>query len=103
MRYPNAVTIDVGWYPESLEVGEFVIRVVREPDWDVPLFVDSRSSVDGLLTALKGGHFDREEDLRDDWLKLAVPGLTASIPLAASTHLPCSPFSHSCSIFSGFV
>lgn len=54
MRYPNAVPIDVGWYPEFLEAGEFVIRVVREPDWDAPLHVDSRSSVDGLLTALKG-------------------------------------------------
>jgi hypothetical protein len=44
--------LDVGWYPEFSEEGEFVVRVVRGTNWDDPLFQDSSRTVDGLLSCL---------------------------------------------------
>lgn len=30
-------TVDVGWYPSFDEAGEFVVMVIKNRDWDVPL------------------------------------------------------------------
>lgn len=45
--------LDVGWYPEFSDEGEFVIRVVRGTNWDDPLFQESCRTVDDLLSCLK--------------------------------------------------
>jgi hypothetical protein len=52
VRY-GLVTLDVGWYPEFSSEGEFVVRVVRDANWDKPLLVESSKTVDGLLTCIR--------------------------------------------------
>lgn len=53
VRYAGDVVLDIGWYPEFSEEGEFVVRVVRESHWDEPLFLEAHKTVDGLLKCLK--------------------------------------------------
>ncbi len=45
--------LDVGWYPEFSEEGEFVVQVVRDTNWEEPLFQESCRTVDALLLSLK--------------------------------------------------
>ncbi len=45
--------LDVGWYPEFSDEGEFVVRVVRGANWDEPLFEESCRTVAALLSCLK--------------------------------------------------
>lgn len=53
VAYENEVLLDIGWYPEFSDAGGFVIRVVKQINWDEPLFIDSNKTVDGFLSALK--------------------------------------------------
>lgn len=34
----DETTIDVGWYPSFDEAGAFVVIVIKNRDWDSPLF-----------------------------------------------------------------
>lgn len=34
----DETTIDVGWYPSFDEAGAFVVMVIKNRDWDSPLF-----------------------------------------------------------------
>jgi len=51
--YPDSVILDVGWYPEFSEEGEFVVRVAREGKWNKPLFEESHKTTQGLLRCLR--------------------------------------------------
>jgi len=53
VRFPRGLLIDVGWYPECSRDGAFVVRVVRDADWDNPLFLERHSKVEGLLRSLQ--------------------------------------------------
>jgi hypothetical protein len=37
IEYPNFVLIDIGWYPEFQVNGAFVVSVVRNKNWQLPL------------------------------------------------------------------
>jgi hypothetical protein len=52
IRYPGAVLVDIGWFPEFSSEGSFVVSVVREPHWDEPLFREEHRTVDELLRRL---------------------------------------------------
>ncbi|MFT3927536.1 MAG: hypothetical protein QM778_33700 [Myxococcales bacterium] len=52
VRYGTNVLLDVGWFPEFSDDGWFSVRVVVEPDWDEPLFIENHRTVDGLLACL---------------------------------------------------
>lgn len=53
VRYRGGVIVDVGWFPELSCDGGFVVSVVRESDWDQPLFREDHRSVDGLVACLR--------------------------------------------------
>jgi hypothetical protein len=44
--------LDVGWYPEFSEEGEFVVQVVRDTNWEEPLFQERCRTVDALVLSL---------------------------------------------------
>ena len=52
VSFPRGVVLDVGWYPEFLADGAFVIRVVRETDWEDAIFIEHQPDIDGLLASL---------------------------------------------------
>ncbi len=52
VKYARGVLLDIGWYPEFSSEGAFVVRVVRETDWDQPLFLEKHRGVDGLLECI---------------------------------------------------
>jgi len=52
VKYGDRV-LDVGWYPEFSNEGEFVIRVVHGTNWDEPLFQESCRTTDGFWRCLK--------------------------------------------------
>ena len=47
------VILDVGWYPSFAADGGFTVMVVREADWDEPLFKGRADTTDGLLGLLQ--------------------------------------------------
>jgi hypothetical protein len=53
VQYPNAVVLDVGFYPEFSDRGSFVVSVVRAGDWDAPLFKQHGQTIEALLDALR--------------------------------------------------
>lgn len=52
IHFPSGVIIDVGWYPEFSMAGSFVVNVVRENEWDDPIFKMECPSTEGLISAL---------------------------------------------------
>jgi hypothetical protein len=38
VEYPNGVLLDIGWYPAYSADGAFQVVVVRQADWEAPLF-----------------------------------------------------------------
>jgi hypothetical protein len=52
-RYEGGVLVDVGWSPSFSAEGAFVVRVVREADWDAPLFLERHASVAALGDAVR--------------------------------------------------
>ncbi|HEY2732731.1 MAG TPA: hypothetical protein VGI70_02040 [Polyangiales bacterium] len=53
VRYPNAVVLDVGFYPAFSDRGSFVVSVVQADDWDAPLFKQHGQTIDSLFDALR--------------------------------------------------
>lgn len=49
VEYQDSLILDVGWYPSFNANGYFQIRVLKEYDWDAPLFY-SRTTTISLLT-----------------------------------------------------
>lgn len=48
--YEGGIVVDVGWYPDGAWEGTFRVSVVRDGDWDQPLFVEDAATI-GLLRA----------------------------------------------------
>lgn len=52
VAYPSRVILDIGWYPEFSEGGAFEVCVVRNDEWDKPLFRTRCSTIAALLDAI---------------------------------------------------
>jgi len=52
VEYPNAVLLDVGWYPEFSEDGGFVVSIAVDQDWDEPIFRKTCADVRALRELL---------------------------------------------------
>ena len=53
VRYLNGLIVDVGWYPEFSEDGQFTVRVVADADWERPLFRMECSTISALMVTLR--------------------------------------------------
>lgn len=45
--------LDVGWYPEFSAEGAFVVTVAWASNWEEPLFVESCTTLEALLSCLE--------------------------------------------------
>lgn len=52
IKYPHLIILDIGWYPEFSIDGAFSVSVVKESEWEQPLFRERCTSVDALLKCL---------------------------------------------------
>jgi hypothetical protein len=52
-HFHGGIVLDAGWFPSFSEDGAFVVRVVRETDWDDPLFLEKSKTVAGLLASIR--------------------------------------------------
>ena len=48
IEFPREL-LDVGWYPEFSEVGAFTVKLVRDFNWDEPIFEVKCRTVDELV------------------------------------------------------
>ncbi len=55
VRYPSCVVLDIGWYPECSDSGVFQVMVVRDENWDAPLFQKAASTPAQLRETLREG------------------------------------------------
>jgi len=55
VRFGKDTLLDVGWYPEFAAEGSFVVTIVRDENWDDPLFTDEAQTMDALLGAIERG------------------------------------------------
>lgn len=46
VSYDNNYTIDIGWYPEFDENGSFRVSVIKEYQWDAPIFQKNCRSIE---------------------------------------------------------
>lgn len=55
VRYSNKTvfTIDIGWYPEMDPTGSFITYIIKNFDWENPLFRKKSKSIDRLNKHLK--------------------------------------------------
>ena len=47
--------LDVGWYPHIGRNGKFKVYVVKNCDWQNPLFIKSDNTIKDLITTIKQG------------------------------------------------
>jgi hypothetical protein len=52
VRFGERILLDVGWYPEFQADGAFLVVVVRDEDWNDPLFKRQASSFEELRAAI---------------------------------------------------
>ena len=45
--------LDVGWYPHIGRNGKFKVYVVKNCDWQNPLFIKSDNTINDLITTIK--------------------------------------------------
>lgn len=50
--YPGGLLLDAGWYPEFCESGLFVVKVVRDFNWENLLFEVNANTIDGFVRSL---------------------------------------------------
>lgn len=48
IAYPGGSLLDIGWYPEFSRDGAFVVAVVRNGDWDEPVFREECVNLEDL-------------------------------------------------------
>ncbi|MEZ4864223.1 MAG: hypothetical protein R3C14_23120 [Caldilineaceae bacterium] len=53
VAYPDDVLLDVGWYPAHNRKGQFQVRVIRDFQWDEPIFYAEVASLDVLRAVLE--------------------------------------------------
>lgn len=47
--------LDVGWYPHIGRNGKFKVYVIKNCDWQNPLFIKSDNTINDLITTIKQG------------------------------------------------
>ena len=47
--------LDVGWYPHIGRNGKFKVYVIKNSDWQNPLFIKSDNTINDLITTIKQG------------------------------------------------
>jgi hypothetical protein len=55
VQYGSDTLLDVGWYPEFADGGVFVITVVRDGNWDEPIFKREAANVAEFRSAIEAG------------------------------------------------
>ena len=55
IEYPAGVILDVGWYPEFAATGNFVVCVVRQGEWEQPVFQKDAFTTADLKTRIVEG------------------------------------------------
>ncbi|MBV7334327.1 hypothetical protein KFU94_40050 [Chloroflexi bacterium TSY] len=53
VEFPGKVLLDLGWYPAFSNQGQFQVYVVRDANWDEPLFYAEVASLDVLYSVLE--------------------------------------------------
>ena len=53
VEFFNGYLLDLGWYPEYDEEGEFVIRVIKDQDWESPVYKKKCKDEDQLFHNLE--------------------------------------------------
>ena len=53
--FPDNIVLDVGWYPSFDPNGEFIVFVVRDADWDEPLFRATAKDIPALRQTIDRG------------------------------------------------
>lgn len=52
VKYGEHLILDVGWYPELDINGKFLIQIIRNQNWDTPLYRFSCTETNSLLESL---------------------------------------------------
>jgi len=52
VKYPSSILLDVGWHPSFDLDGLFQIRVIRDYDWNDPVFFSEATTIPLLIGAL---------------------------------------------------
>lgn len=47
--------LDIGWYPSLGKKGKFKIYVIKNHDWDNPIFVKSKKKISSLAKTIEEG------------------------------------------------
>lgn len=47
--------LDVGWYPHIGRNGKFKVYVIKNYDWENPLFIKSDNTINDLIATIKQG------------------------------------------------
>ncbi len=52
VAFPGEVVLDVGWYPAFSRHGKFQVRVIRDAQWDTPIFYAEVAGPDVLRSVV---------------------------------------------------
>lgn len=53
VEFPDDVILDLGWYPAFSHKGQFQVRVIRDFNWDAPIFYAEVTQMAVLRTVLE--------------------------------------------------
>lgn len=53
VEFPDDVILDLGWYPAFSRKGQFQVRVIRDFNWDAPIFYAEVTQLAVLRTVLE--------------------------------------------------
>lgn len=53
VEFGSAVLLDIGWYPEFSPTGRFVVSVVRDQEWEQPVFRVECKAIPSLCNAIR--------------------------------------------------
>ncbi|MCB0111674.1 MAG: hypothetical protein KDE53_37380 [Caldilineaceae bacterium] len=51
--FPGNLLLDVGWYPEFDRQGQFQVRLIRDEQWDTPIFYAEVAQLELLRLVLE--------------------------------------------------
>jgi hypothetical protein len=53
VEFGSVTLLDIGWYPEFSSEGRFVVSIVRNQEWEEPVFRLECKDVPGLYAAIR--------------------------------------------------
>lgn len=53
VEFPHGINLDIGWYSSFSKDGTFVVVVVRDGCWDVPIFEERNGSVGQMIESVR--------------------------------------------------